>query len=361
MSFLLIIFLLELKAAICQERRIMVLKEAILWEKREEKSVQCRLCRWDCLIKPDGLGRCHVRKNIDGILYSLNYDKLCAANEDPIEKKPLFHFLPGSRAFSISAPGCNFQCVFCQNWQISQSPYQHTIEGSPLTPARIVEAALESGCKSIAYTYTEPTVFMELCADTARLAKQHGLYNVFVSNGFMSLEAIDVMKTWLDAINIDLKAFTEAFYKDLCKAKLAPVLETIEYIAKKTDIWMEITTLLVPGKNVSSVELKALASFLIKTCGTDIPWHISRFYPQYKMADSEQTSEGTLKVAYDIAKRAGLHYVYVGNISGNWAASTFCPGCGKILIERSGYKIVHNAIKDSNCPHCKASIAGIGF
>jgi pyruvate formate lyase activating enzyme len=339
----------------------MVFKEAILWEKREEQNVRCRLCHWECLIKPDGLGRCHVRKNIDGILYSLNYDKLCAANDDPVEKKPLYHFFPGSRAFSISAPGCNFQCIFCQNWQISQSPYKNNIEGSPLSPSRIVQAALENGCKSIAYTYTEPTVFMELCADTARLAKQHGLYNVFVSNGFMSLEAIEVMNSWLDAINVDLKAFTETFYKDICKARLAPVLETIEYIAKKTDIWMEITTLLIPGKNDSPDELRSLAAFLVKTCGKNIPWHISRFYPQYKMTESQPTDEETLRMAYDIGKQAGLNFVYVGNIPGNWAASTFCPACKKLLIERSGYNITQNLIKDAMCPKCKAQIAGIGL
>lgn len=339
----------------------MPLKEAILWDKAEQGQVRCRLCHWYCQIKPGGLGRCHVRKNIDGVLYSLNYDKLCAANDDPIEKKPLFHFLPGSRTFSISAPGCNFQCVFCQNWQISQSPYQNIIEGSAYTPARIVQAALESGCKSIAYTYTEPTVFMELCAETAQLAKQHGLYNLFVSNGFMSLAAADRMKSWLDAINIDLKAFTEAFYNDLCKARLAPVLETIEYIAKKTDIWMEITTLLVPGKNDSPDQLKALAAFLVKTCGADIPWHISRFYPQYKMADLEPTESKSLQQAYDIGRQAGLRYVYVGNIPGNRAESTYCPGCGQILIERSGYSILRNKIKDSSCPHCRFQIFGVGL
>jgi pyruvate formate lyase activating enzyme len=339
----------------------MALKEAILWEKSDNQTVRCRLCHWYCQIKPGDVGRCHVRKNIEGILYSLNYDKLCAANDDPIEKKPLYHFLPGSRTFSISAPGCNFQCSFCQNWQISQSPYKNNIEGQSYAPAHIVKAALESGCKSVAYTYTEPTIFMELCAETATLAKQRGLYNVFVSNGFMSLEAVDVMKSWLDAINIDLKSFTEEFYKDLCKAKLAPVLETIEYIAKKTDIWMEITTLLIPGKNDSPEELKALASFLVKTCGRDIPWHISRFYPQYKMADSEPTDKHALQMAFDIGKQAGLNYVYVGNIPGNRAESTFCPGCGKLLIEREGYEIIENLIKDASCPYCKTKIAGIGL
>lgn len=339
----------------------MAFKEAILWEKQEGRGVHCKLCHWGCVIAPGRLGRCHVRKNIDGILYSLNYDKLCAANDDPIEKKPLFHFLPGSRSFSISAPGCNFQCVFCQNWQISQSPYKSVIDGSAYSPARIVEAAIENGCKSMAYTYTEPTVFMELCAETAQLAKKEGLYNVFVSNGFMSLEAVDMMKSWLDGINIDLKAFTEAFYTDLCKARLAPVLETITYIAQKTNIWMEITTLLIPGKNDNPDELKALAAFLVKTCGSNIPWHISRFYPQYKMDDIEPTNAGSLQKAYDIGREAGLRYVYVGNVPGNQAESTFCPGCGEILIERSGYSILQNAIKESLCPNCKFQISGVGL
>ncbi|MBM4103301.1 MAG: AmmeMemoRadiSam system radical SAM enzyme [Planctomycetes bacterium] len=339
----------------------MALKEAILWEKRESQSVQCRLCHWGCVIKSGAAGRCRVRKNIDGVLYSLNYDKLCAANDDPIEKKPLFHFLPGSRTFSISAPGCNFQCVFCQNWQISQSPQENVIDGSAYSPQQIVDAAIESGCKSVAYTYTEPTVFVEICAETAVLAKQRGLYNVFVSNGYMSLEAVDFMKSWLDAINIDLKAFKEEFYKDLCKAHLAPVLETIRYIAQKTDIWLEITTLLVPGKNDSDDELEALAGFLVKECGPDMPWHISRFYPQYKMTDREPTDSAALQRAYDIGKKAGLRYVYVGNLPGNRAESTFCPGCGKILIERSGYRIIQNVIRDSACPYCGNQIAGIGF
>jgi pyruvate formate lyase activating enzyme len=339
----------------------MALKEAILWVKSDNQTVRCRLCHWYCIIKPGDVGRCHVRKNIDGTLYSLNYEKLCAANDDPIEKKPLYHFFPGSRTFSISAPGCNFQCVFCQNWQISQSPYQNKIEGSPQTPVRIVEAALESGCKSIAYTYTEPTVFMELCAETAQLARKKGLYNVFVSNGFMSLAAVDLMKSWLDAINIDLKAFTEAFYHDLCKARLSPVLETIEYIAQKTDIWMEITTLLIPGKNDSSDQLKSLAAFLVKTCGRDIPWHISRFYPQYRMTEGKPTDKQALQMAYDIGKQAGMNYVYVGNIPGNWAESTLCPSCGKCLIERSGYEIMQNNIKDVSCPYCGTKIPGIGF
>jgi pyruvate formate lyase activating enzyme len=335
------------------------LKEAVLWDKQESQSVRCRLCHWGCVIKPGAMGHCHVRQNVDGVLYSLNYDKLCAANDDPIEKKPLFHFLPGSRTYSISAPGCNFQCIFCQNWQISQSPRENVIEGSTYSPRRIVDAALESGCDSVAYTYTEPTVFMEICADTAILAKQQGLYNVFVSNGYMSIDAVDFAKSWLDGINIDLKAFTEEFYKDLCKARLAPVLETIRYIAQQTDIWLEITTLLVPGQNDSPAELGALAGFLMKECGADVPWHISRFFPQYKMTDRQPTDTAALQRACDIGKKAGLRNVYVGNLPGHRAESTFCPNCGKILIERSGYTIIQNVIRDDACPHCGTRIPGV--
>jgi len=300
-------------------------KEAVLWEAAEGEKVRCVLCHWKCVIAEGAVGRCHVRKNIDGVLYSLNYDKLCAANADPVEKKPLFHFQPGSKSFSIAAPGCNFQCVFCQNWQISQMPYrQNVLEGDACEPELIVRAALQSGCQSIAYTYTEPTVFMELCSETAVLAKQNGLKNIFVSNGFLSLEAVDFVKPWLDGINVDLKAFTEDYYRNLCKAKLEPVLETIRMIARYTDIWMELTTLLVPGKNGSDDELRSIAEFIAKDVSIDTPWHVSRFYPQYKMDDAAPTDSAVLERAYDIGRQAGLRYVYVGNLPGARAESTYC-------------------------------------
>ena len=338
------------------------LKEAVLWQPKEGKKVVCSLCSWRCVIGEGNLGRCHVRKNINGVLYSLSYDKLCAANTDPIEKKPLFHFQPGSKSFSIATPGCNFQCVFCQNWQISQMPYyQNDLEGSEYSPEKIVEAALQSGCKSIAYTYTEPTIFMELCYETARLAKQKRLCNVFVSNGFMTPEAIDFAKGWLDGINIDLKAFTEDYYRDLCKAKLKPVLDTIRYIAKHTDIWLEVTTLVVPGKNDSDDELRSIAEFIAKEASVDVPWHVSRFYPQYKMTDSRPTDGAVLERAIDIGKEAGLRYIYVGNLPGGRAESTYCYSCGALLIERTGYQIQRNSIEDYRCPQCNAEIAGFGL
>ncbi|HDS85702.1 MAG TPA: AmmeMemoRadiSam system radical SAM enzyme [Phycisphaerales bacterium] len=333
-------------------------KEAVLWSPLDGRKVRCNLCHWRCTIAPDQFGRCYVRKNIDGTLYSLNYDKVCAGNVDPIEKKPLFHFQPGSQSFSVAAPGCNFRCVFCQNWQISQAPLDRIIDGAAFSPSKIVDAAVQAGCRNIAYTYTEPTVFMELCAETAVLAKEKGLANVFVSNGYMTPEAIDFARPWLDGINVDLKAFTEDFYRDLCKAHLAGVLETLEYLARKTDIWLEITTLVVPGQNDSPDELTRIAEFIAQKLSPDVPWHISRFFPQYQMSEATATQETELSKAYDIGKAAGLRYVYVGNLPGNRAESTWCSDCGALLIERLGYRIRSNRIVDHRCPHCGSKIAG---
>ena len=266
------------------------LKRAVLWDAAEGKKVRCKLCAHRCVIGDSKLGRCCVRKNIDGVLYSLNYYKVCSANPDPIEKKPLYHFQPGSSSFSIATMGCNFRCEFCQNWQISQAVVEDgRIDGQAISPEQIVSAAVRSGCKSIAYTYTEPTIFMELCDDCGRLAKERGLANVFVSNGYQTIEAIDFTRDWLDGINVDLKAFSEDYYKRLCKAHLKPVLDTLKYIAKETKIWLEITTLLIPGENDSDDELKRLAEFIVNEVGADVPWHISRFHPQYKYLDSAPT------------------------------------------------------------------------
>jgi len=336
------------------------LKRAVLWQTADDKKVRCSLCNWRCLIDDGRMGRCCVRKNENGVLYSLNYDKVCSANPDPIEKKPLFHFQPGSRSFSIATAGCNFRCVFCQNWQISQMAIDSGhIDGQAISPEQIVTSAVRYGCKSIAYTYTEPTIFMELCNDCGRLAKQRGLTNVFVSNGYMTKEAIDFAAEWLDGINIDLKSFSEDYYRELCKARLQPVLDSIAYIAKKTDIWLEVTTLIVPEQNDSDEELKQLADFLVNSAGPDVPWHISRFYPSYQYMESRPTPSATLERACSIGAAAGLHYIYVGNLPGSKAESTLCYNCGRILIERLGYEILANHIVDSACPDCGTKIAGL--
>lgn len=335
-------------------------KQAVLWESAGNRKVRCKLCNFRCTIDEGRLGHCSVRRNVDGVLYSLNYDKVCAANPDPIEKKPLFHFQPGTRSFSVATMGCNFRCEFCQNWQISQAALDAgRIDGQAVAPEQIVAAAIRSDCRSIAYTYTEPTVFMELCAECGRLGRQRGLANVFVSNGYMTREAVDFASDWLDAINIDLKAFTDDFYKDLCKARLRPVLDTIEYISRETDIWVEVTTLLIPGRNDSEEELKQLTEFLVSHAGPDVPWHVSRFHPQYKYDDSSVTSAESLSRAERIGKAAGLRYIYLGNVPGSASESTFCPQCGRMLIERRGYRIVANSVKDSRCPDCSTEIAGV--
>ncbi len=338
------------------------LREAVLYEPLDGRKVHCFLCSWQCRISKGSRGQCSVRQNIDGKLYSLNYNKLCAASADPIEKKPLFHFLPGSKSFSIAAPGCNFRCDFCQNWHISQIVRaSQEIEGQAIEPSRLVDLAIRDGCRSMAYTYTEPTIFMELAADCAKIAKQKGLANVFVSNGYMTKQAIDFAKDWLDGINIDLKSFSEQFYKRLCGAKLKPVLDTIEYISRHTNIWMELTTLVVPEENDSETELRQIAEFIYNACGPDMPWHVSRFYPQYRHTKADATPLTTLQLAYDIAKQVGLRYVYIGNIRTGKAENTYCPRCGHLLIEREGYYVAKNRIKEGNCPDCGEKIAGFGL
>ncbi len=333
------------------------LQEAVLYTKNKDKSVVCRLCGHHCFVANGAAGRCRVRINRDGILYSINYGQVIACNVDPIEKKPLYHFYPASFSYSIACPGCNFQCKFCQNWQISQKEaVDPGYSAMPIKPEKVVEAAGASGCQSIAYTYTEPTVFFEFARDCAVLARKQGMSNIFVSNGFMTGEAIGCISPYLDAANIDLKSFRDSFYRDICKGRLKPVLESIKEM-KKREIWIELTTLVIPGLNDSKEELNDIAEF-IASVHRDIPWHISRFYPQYKMEKAEPTPLATLEKAYDIGKKNGLAHIYIGNIATEKGNNTYCPGCQALLIRRSGFRVEENLIDRGRCPQCHAIIPG---
>lgn len=300
---------------------------------------------------------CNVRMNKGGILYSLNYGKVVAANVDPIEKKPLFHFLPGSKSYSIACVGCNFQCGFCQNWQISQAKIAKELNlfEYRLTPEAIVDEALSNGCRSVSYTYTEPTIYFEFAYDCVRLAKERGLSNVFVTNGYMSKESVNFIGPYLDAVNVDLKSFREDFYRKICKACLKPVLENIA-LMKKLGIWVEITTLVIPGKNDSKEELKEIACF-IASLDCSMPWHISRFHPDFEFSEIKATDEGSLLSAYDIAKEAGLKYVYIGNVYTDYE-DTVCPSCGRILIKRAGFSVESIHVKNGKCSYCSGGVAG---
>mgnify|MGYP001373160423 CR=1 FL=1 len=336
-----------------------MLKEAMLYKKMGGDTVSCFLCSHHCRISNGKFGICNVRENRGGVLFTHAYGELIAQNIDPIEKKPLYHFLPGSKSFSIAAIGCNFQCGFCQNWQISQVKEAKAsgLHSEKVKPEDVVKQARQSGSKSISYTYTEPTIFFEYAYEISQLAKQEGLLNVFVTNGYMTKEMIQMIHPYLDAANIDLKSFNDDTYRKIYKGKLAPVLKNIE-LMKKLNIWIEVTTLVVHGQNDSDKELRKIATFLAEL-DTSIPWHISRFYPQYKMEDLESTPMEILNRAYDIGKSAGLRYVYLGNVDkGN---NTYCYECGKLLIERFGYSIKTYRVKEGRCPDCQTPIDGVGL
>jgi pyruvate formate lyase activating enzyme len=333
--------------------------EARFYEKVEDQKAQCHLCAHECKIDPGKRGICHVRENQDGTLYSLVYGRVIAENVDPIEKKPLFHFLPGSRSYSIATIGCNFMCLHCQNYDISQYPRRHEgrIIGEARTPQQIVDQALATRSSSISYTYTEPTIFMEFAQDVGRLAREKGLCNVFVSNGFMTEPSAQALAEFVDADNIDLKSFRDDHYRKICKARLQPVLDTIERL-KKSGVWLEVTTLVIPGLNDSDEELNQIAHF-IKEVGVDIPWHVSAFYPTYQMLDRPRTPPATLLKARDIGLKAGLRYVYTGNIPGQGGEDTNCHQCGELLIARMGYVIRGFILQDGKCPKCQADIDGV--
>ena len=340
--------------------------ESQLYTRHENGDTVCRTCRHFCRIKPGERGVCGVRENRDGILVFLAFDKVIAASVDPIEKKPVFHLRPGSHSFSIATPGCNFRCDFCQNSDIAQMPNDQSglIQGRALPPEQIVAQAVDRGCESISYTYTEPTVFFELAYETARLANEKGLLNIFVTNGYMSPDLLNAMNGLMDAANVDLKAFDPGFYKTYCGARLKPVLENLRQM-KQMGVLVEITTLLIPGLNDDSDQLHSLAGFIAGDLGEETPWHISRFHPCYRMTDRPVTPAASLDKAYDAGRKAGLKYVYIGNLPGNSREHTLCHSCGTVLISRHGYQVDSRILAGpegtGNCPECSTRIHGIFY
>lgn len=335
-------------------------REALFYKKLEAQKVQCELCPHNCLILPKSRGLCGVRENRDGSLFSLVYGRIISAQVDPIEKKPLFHFLPGSTSCSVATVGCNFRCDFCQNYGISQAPREKKpIVGQETSPEEVVATAVAQGCQSISYTYTEPTIFFEFAYDCAKLAKAKGIRNIFVTNGFTNPAPIELIAPYLDAANVDLKSFRDDYYKKICGGRLAPVLETLK-LMKKLRIWVEITTLLIPGLNDSDQELKELAAFIKNELGEETPWHLSAFFPTYKMQDIPPTPEATLRRAREIGLAAGLKYVYTGNLPIQGAEDTYCPQCREPLITRTGFLVLSNLIGGKGiCPKCARPIAGV--
>lgn len=342
------------------------MREALLYEKLDESRARCTLCAHRCLIAEGKRGICQVRENRGGCVYSLVYGRLVAQAVDPIEKKPLFHFHPGSKAYSIATMGCNFRCLFCQNANISQTPREHgQIEGQYTPPEAVIEGAKHSNCRSIAYTYTEPTIYFEYSYDTARLAHRAGIANVYVTNGYMSGEMLDMVTSpsdppLIDAANVDLKAFRDMFYRRQCGASLQPVLDSLISM-KARGIWVEVTTLLIPGLNDSQEELADLAGFIATELGVETPWHVSRFHPTYRLTDRPPTPVSTIRRAREIGLEAGLHYVYEGNVAGGGGEDTFCPRCGEVAIQRRGYTILANRAQGGICAHCGGEIEGVGL
>jgi len=333
---------------------------AMLYEELPDEKVKCNLCAHRCIIQNSKKGICRVRENIGGKLYMLNYGKLIAQHADPIEKKPLFHFYPGSTSYSIATAGCNFQCEFCQNYDISQMPFrENRIIGQDSAPEETLMKAIHLGCKSIAYTYTEPTIFYEYAYDVAQLAHEKNIKNIFITNGFITSEALQIIAPNLDGANVDLKSFSNDFYKKICKGKLQPVLETIKML-NQLGIWIEVTTLVIPTLNDTEQEFHSIAEFILSV-SENIPWHISAFYPAYKLKYLPPTPLAVLNRAQEIGLETGLHNVYLGNVTNNAIANTKCPGCGEILIERTNFGIIKNRIQDGHCPNCKKEIAGVGM
>jgi pyruvate formate lyase activating enzyme len=319
--------------------------------------VQCLLCPFGCILGPGERGVCRVRLNLAGELVSLVYGLPVAVHVDPVEKKPLFHFRPGTPTFSIASVGCNLGCLYCQNWEISQARPED-VPPVDLPPAEVVSSALEAGCSSISYTYTEPVVWFEYMLDTARAAREAGLANILVTAGYINEGPLRELAPFIDAANVDLKGITDSFYSRMCSGTLAPVLRTLQVLAE-TQVWLEVTNLVVPGWNDSDDDITALCDAFASLLGPDVPLHFSRFFPMYRLVDLAPTPTGTLERAKQIAGEAGLKYVYVGNAVTPGGQTTFCPSCGAALVVRHGYSVESMMLEDGACPECSAGIPGV--
>ncbi len=337
-------------------------KEAMFYDRLDEGKVKCRLCPHDCVLKDGQVGICGVRQNVGGTLYTLVYGRAIAVHVDPIEKKPLFHVYPGTRSFSLATVGCNFRCKFCQNADISMVRLRHGEEapGQDFPPERVVRLAVQYDCKTIAYTYTEPTIFYEYAYDTAVLAAKHEILNVFVTNGFISQDALRQIAPVLHAVNVDLKGWSEEYYRKIVGGRLQPILDNLK-LMKQLGIWIEVTTLCVPGHVDTDDQFRSIARFIRDELGPETPWHVSRFYPHYRMTDVPPTPVSVLRRAREIGLEEGLRYVYSGNVPGDEGEHTYCYQCGQVLIRRWGFTILEYKIRDGKCPKCGAVIDGLGM
>lgn len=333
------------------------LVEARYYEKLPDRKIKCVLCPRQCVIDDLERGYCGVRENRGGTYYTLVYGKVVSAHVDPIEKKPLFHVVPSATAFSLATAGCNVFCKFCQNWEISQARPEQ-IPYTEISPARVAEIARSKQCPLIAYTYNEPVIFTEFMHDIAREAAVAGVRSVMISNGFIQTKPLQDLCKVLHAVKIDLKAFSERFYKELVSGQLRPVLDSLVTL-RRENMWTEIVYLVIPGQNDGREELTALCKWIRQELGADVPLHFTRFYPQYRLANLPPTPVATLTMAREIGLASGLHYVYTGNIPGDPGEHTYCPGCQTVLVRRFGFSVLENKIRDNRCPTCKTVIAGV--
>ena len=333
------------------------LKEALFWRPLGDNTIQCNLCPRNCVLKPGQTGFCRARKNIGGKLYSLTYGQPVAIHVDPIEKKPLAHVYPGTKSFSIATAGCNLRCKFCQNWEISQMDPQNVKTGY-VAPEEIVRMAKETGSKTIAFTYTEPTIFYEYMLDIAKLAKAEGVACVMHSAGYINEEPLRQISKYLTAANVDLKGFSDKYYAQFCQGDVQTVLSSLK-ILKEEGVWLEITNLLIPGANDSKKDITELSAWVKENLGPDTPIHFARFHPMYKLTNLSPTPLSSLTRAYRIATDIGLNYIYIGNTPEHIGENTYCPACKKLLVKRIGYRILENNIENGKCSFCAVTIAGV--